>query len=26
VELKAQIDTHLRAVSDLLRANIDRWS
>jgi len=26
VELKAQIDAHLRAVSDLLRANIDRWS
>jgi hypothetical protein len=26
VGLKAQIDAHLRAVSDLLRANIDRWS
>jgi hypothetical protein len=26
VELKAQIDAHLRAVSNLLRANIDRWS
>jgi hypothetical protein len=26
VELKAQIDAHLRAVSNLLRANLDRWS
>ncbi|CAN7439104.1 plasmid stabilization protein [Caballeronia sp. LjRoot29] len=26
VELKTQIDAHLRAVSGLLRANIDRWS
>ncbi|CAG4913604.1 plasmid stabilization protein [Paraburkholderia gardini] len=25
-QLKAQIDAHLRAVSDLVRANIDRWS
>ncbi|SEA59753.1 hypothetical protein [Paraburkholderia sartisoli] len=24
--LKAQIDVHLRAVSELVRANIDRWS
>lgn len=25
-DLKAQIDTHLRAVSELVRANVDRWS
>lgn len=25
-EMKAQIDVHLRAVADLVRANIDRWS
>jgi hypothetical protein len=25
-ELKAQIDAHLRAVSQLIRANIDRWT
>jgi hypothetical protein len=26
VTLKAQIDAHLRAVSELVRANIDHWS